>query len=54
MMQLWKNNPELKNIVDISSPVRYDRSLGGWVVNLTGENQRGKLFQMFPILTPVE
>lgn len=54
MMKLWKNNPELKNITDISSPVRYDRSLGGWIVNLTGEDQSGKLFQMFPILTPLE
>jgi hypothetical protein len=53
-MKLWKNNPELKNLIGISSSVRYDRSLGGWVVNLTGENQSGKLFQMLPLLTPVE
>lgn len=51
-MKLWMTNPELKNILGLSSPVRYDRQLGGWVANLDGEKANGETFQMFPILTP--
>ncbi|MBN1169979.1 hypothetical protein JXA56_03060 [Candidatus Micrarchaeota archaeon] len=48
--ELWMLYPDLHNIAEISSPIRYDSGLGGWVVNLAGENQNGELFPMFPIV----
>ena len=41
---------DLHNIVEITSPIRYDRSQSGWVVNLLGERQDGSTF---PILVNV-
>jgi len=49
---LTENHPELKNIFAVTSPVRYDKSLGGWVVNLMGEKKDGTEFPIFPIVTP--
>jgi len=50
----WKKNPGLKNIFEMSKPIRYDKRLGGWVVNLTGEKQDGRILPLFPIVTPEE
>lgn len=51
-MRLERTNEGLKNIFEITSPIRYDRDLGGWVVNLMGEKADGSRVPMFPIVTP--
>ena len=53
-MQPWKRNPQLKNIFEVSKPIRYEKRLGGWVVNLTGEKRNGMILPLFPIVTPFE
>lgn len=51
-MYLSKNHPGLKNVFGITKPIRYERKLGGWVVNLIGERRDGKVVHIFPVLTP--
>ncbi len=51
-MHLERTNEGLKNIFEITAPIRYDRDLGGWVVNLMGEKADGSAIPMFPIVTP--
>jgi hypothetical protein len=50
----WEVDSDLKNIIEISSPIRYDGSLGGWVVNLVAEKENGETEPVFPIVTPDE
>ncbi|MCI0503605.1 hypothetical protein L0Y65_02730 [Candidatus Micrarchaeota archaeon] len=51
-MKLHANFPELQNVFEISEATRYDRSLGGWIINLRGERADGSDFPIFAILTP--
>jgi hypothetical protein len=51
-MKLESTAEGLRNIFEITSPIRYNRDLGGWVVNLTGEKMDGSEFPIFPIVTP--
>jgi hypothetical protein len=51
-MKLTSTHEGLKNIFAITSPIRYNRDLGGWVVNLMGERADGSQMPVFPIVTP--
>lgn len=51
-LKLSGDHPGLKNVFGITKPIRYDRKLGGWVVNLIGERKDGKVVHIFPVLTP--
>lgn len=63
-IMLTDGNPNLINIFKITKPVRYEKSKGGWCVNLLGElgmkkngklirlKKKEKLIRLFPSLTP--
>jgi len=51
-MKVFDNFPDLRNIFEVSEGVRFDRSLGGWIINLRGERADGSTFPIFAILTP--
>lgn len=47
---LKKRKQNLENIYAIYKPPRFDIEQGGWVVNLLGEDRKGKTIHLFPTL----